>query len=236
MKKIVILNHKSFLTLEEAKTYPIDINDYIRNDQTVIICPSDIYLPYFKGKYNFKVGAQNISPENITGEITGKVLKSNEINYVLIGHHERKNTLGETKELINKKIKEAIKHNITPIVILGETFYENEMKKTGEVITKQIKDYFYEIKVSEEFIIAYEPNWNFTNKQTPSKEHIEEVINLIKNIIKRKYNVNTKVIYGGHITSNNIKNIDKIPNINGFLIGKSSIDLKEIKEVFDNIE
>lgn len=236
MKKIIILNHKSYLTPKNAKNYAIDINDYIRSDQTVIICPSNIYLPYFEGKYNFLLGSQNISSSNITGEITGNLLKETGVNYCIIGHPERKNSLGETPKQINEKIAEALANNITPIVIVGETYYEYEMKKSGEIITKQLKEYLYKIEKDQNIIICYEPNWSFQDKQIPTKEHITEIVNLIKNITKRKYNENIKVLYGGNITKENIAKLDKIPILDGYLIGKSSIDIKKIKAVFDNIE
>ncbi len=121
MKKIVVLNHKSYLNYDEAKKYPIEINDYIRRDQTVIICPSSIYVPYFKGKYSFKLGSQSINTNNITGELTGNTLKSIDIKYVLIGSNDRKNNYEEN---VNKKIKEALSYNIRPIIIVGETYYE----------------------------------------------------------------------------------------------------------------
>lgn len=236
MKKIIVLNHKSYLTPKKAKNYAIDINDYIRSDQTVIICPSNIYLPYFEGKYNFLLGSQNISSSNITGEITGNLLKETGVNYCIIGHPERKNSLGETSKQINEKIKEALTNNITPIVIVGETYYEYEMKKSGEIITKQLKEYLYRIESDQNIIICYEPNWSFQDKQIPTKEHITEIIKLIKNITKRKYNANIKVLYGGHISKENIAKMDEIPILDGYLIGKSSIDIKQIKAIFDNIE
>lgn len=236
MKKIIVLNHKSYLTPKKAKNYAIDIDDYIRSDQTVIICPSNIYLPYFEGKYNFLLGSQNISSSNITGEITGNLLKETGVNYCIIGHPERKNSLGETSKQINEKIKEALTNNITPIVIVGETYYEYEMKKSGEIITKQLKEYLYRIESDQNIIICYEPNWSFQDKQIPTKEHITEIIKLIKNITKRKYNANIKVLYGGHISKENITKIDKVPILDGYLIGKSSIDIKQIKAIFDNIE
>ena len=236
MKKIIVLNHKSYLTPKKAKNYAIDINDYIRSDQTVIICPSNIYLPYFEGKYNFLLGSQNISSSNITGEITGNLLKETGVNYCIIGHPERKNSLGETSKQINEKIKEALTNNITPIVIVGETYYEYEMKKSGEIITKQLKEYLYRIESDQNIIICYEPNWSFQDKQIPTKEHITEIIKLIKNITKRKYNANIKVLYGVHISKENIAKMDEIPILDGYLIGKSSIDIKQIKAIFDNIE
>ena len=234
MKKTVVLNHKTYLTLNEAKNYGIDINDYIRNDQEVIVCPSNIYIPYFTGKYNFSLGSQNISPLEITGETTGKMLKSNDIKYALVGHNERKNNLNETNKEINKKIKEAQKYNITPIAILGETYYENELKKSGEIITKTLKEYLKD--TNENIIIGYEPNYTFEKSQIPTKEHIEEIANLIKQITTRKYNKNIKVLYGGNVSKNNIESLEQIKNLDGYLIGRESIKIKDIKQIFDKME
>ena len=230
MKKTVVLNHKTYLTLNEAKNYGIDINDYIRSDQEVIVCPSNIYIPYFTGKYNFKLGSQDISYLEITGETTGKMLKSNDIKYTLVGHNERKNNLNET----NKKIKEAQKYNITPIAILGETYYENELRKTGEIITKTLKEYLKD--TNENIIIGYEPNYTFEKSQIPTKEHIEEIVNLIKQITTRKYNKNIKVLYGGNVSKDNIELLEQIKNLDGYLIGRESIKIKDIKQIFDKME
>lgn len=234
MKKTVVLNHKTYLTLNEAKNYGIDINDYIRSDQEVIVCPSNIYIPYFTGKYNFKLGSQDISYLEITGETTGKMLKSNDIKYTLVGHNERKNNLNETNKEINKKIKEAQKYNITPIAILGETYYENELRKTGEIITKTLKEYLKD--TNENIIIGYEPNYTFEKSQIPTKEHIEEIVNLIKQITTRKYNKNIKVLYGGNVSKDNIELLEQIKNLDGYLIGRESIKIKDIKQIFDKME
>lgn len=234
MKKTVVLNHKTYLTLNEAKNYGIDINDYIRNDQEVIVCPSNIYIPYFTGKYNFKLGSQDISYLEITGETTGKMLKSNDIKYTLVGHNERKNNLNETNKEINKKIKEAQKYNITPIAILGETYYENELRKTGEIITKTLKEYLKD--TNENIIIGYEPNYTFEKSQIPTKEHIEEIVNLIKQITTRKYNKNIKVLYGGNVSKDNIELLEQIKNLDGYIIGRESIKIKDIKQIFDKMK
>ena len=234
MKKTVVLNHKTYLTLNEAKNYGIDINDYIRNDQEVIVCPSNIYIPYFTGKYNFKIGSQDISYLEITGETTGKMLKSNDIKYALVGHNERKNNLNETNKEINKKIKEAQKYNITPIAILGETYYQKELKKSGEMITKTLKEYLKD--TNDNIIIGYEPNYTFKEKQIPTKEHIEEIVTLIKNITKRKYNKEIKVLYGGNVSKENIKILEQIKKLDGYLIGRKAINIKDIKEIFDEME
>ena len=234
MKKIIVINQKTYLTLKEAKNYGIDINDYIRTDQEVIICTSNIYIPYFTGKYNFSLGSQNISPLEITGETTGKMLKSYNIKYTLVGHNERKNSLNETNKEINNKIKEAQKYNITPIAILGETYYQKELKKSGEIITKTLKEYLKD--TNDNIIIGYEPNYTFKEKQIPTKEHIEEIVTLIKNITKRKYNKEIKVLYGGNVSKENIKILEQIKNLDGYLIGRKAINIKDIKEIFDEME
>lgn len=234
MKKIIVINQKTYLTLKEAKNYGIDINDYIRTDQEVIICPSNIYIPYFTGKYNFSLGSQNISPLEITGETTGKMLNSYNIKYTLVGHNERKNSLNETNKEINNKIKEAQKYNITPIAILGETYYQKELKKSGEIITKTLKEYLKD--TNDNIIIGYEPNYTFKEKQIPTKQHIEEIVTLIKNITKRKYNKEIKVLYGGNVSKENIKILEQIKNLDGYLIGRKAINIKDIKEIFDEME
>ena len=234
MKKIIVINHKTYLTLNEAKNYGIDINDYIRGDQEVIICPSNIYIPYFTGKYNFSLGSQNISPLEITGETTGKMLKSYNIKYALVGHNERKNNLHETNKEINNKIKEAQKYNITPIAILGETYYEQQLKKSGEIITKTLKEYLKD--TNDNIIIGYEPNYTFKEKQIPTKDHIEEIVKLIKQITKRKYNKEIKVLYGGNVSKENIKTLEQIKNLDGYLVGRKAINIKDIKEIFDEME
>ena len=235
MKRIIVLNHKSYLKNEEAKSYPININSFIRNDQTVIICPSSVYIPYFRGKYNFKLGSQTIESDNITGELTGEVLKSLEVKYALIGTNDRKNEYEETSKQINKRIKETIKYNIRPIITIGETFYEKELNKTLDVLTKELKEYLKDIEVKQDIIINYSPNWSYQGKQIPKEEYIYEVIDFIKTFIKRKYNVIIKVIYGGGINKDNILKLDKIHNIDGFLIDKTSTNIKETIEMLNMI-
>ena len=132
MNKIIVLNQKSYMEYNEVLNFINEIKDNIRRDLDVIICPSSIYLPYYKGKYDFKLGSQNVYIKNITGEYTSKSLKSMGVNYVIIGHFERKYYLNEDSNLINLKIKDAINNNLIPIVCLGETKEEKELLRTGD--------------------------------------------------------------------------------------------------------
>lgn len=226
MKKIIVLNHKSSLDFKNIKNYPIEINDIIRNDQTVIICPSSVFIPYFKGKYNFKLGSQIISEENVTGSLTAPILKSIDIKYCLIEYSDKS----------NKKIKVALENGINPIIEIGETFYEYELNKTMNIITKQIKSIFKDIEVGQDIIINYTPKWSYKGKQIPKTDYIQEVVDLIKNFLKNQYDTNIKVIYGGSITTENIKTIDLIDNLDGYLIDDISTDIKALKQFFDILE
>ena len=142
MNKIIVLNQKSYMEYNEVLNFINEIKDNIRRDLDVIICPSSIYLPYYKGKYDFKLGSQNVYIKNITGEYTSKSLKLMGVNYVIIGHFERKYYLNEDSNLINLKIKDAINNNLIPIVCLGETKEEKELLRTGDVLIRQLKEYF----------------------------------------------------------------------------------------------
>lgn len=236
MKKIVVLNQKSYMDYDEVLDFISNIKDNIRRDLDVIICPSNIYIPYYKGKYDFKLGSQNLYINNITGECTSRCLKSLGVSYALIGHYERKYYLNEDSSLINLKIKDAIKNNIVPIVCFGESKEEKELLKTGDVLVKQLKEYFKDIDVKEDIIIAYEPGYSIGTNLIPTNKEIEEAINLIKNNIFRKYNVNIRVLYGGSIDEKNIEELNKIKEIDGYLIGKSSVSSSKIIEIMNKID
>ena len=231
MNKIIVLNQKSYMEYNEVLDFINNIKDNIRRDLDVIICPSSIYLPYYKGKYDFKLGIKNI-----TGEYTSKSLKSMGVNYVLVGHFERKQYLHESNELINLKIKDAINNNIIPIVCLGETKEEKELLKTGDVLIKQLKEYFKDVDVKEDIVIAYEPGYSIGTSILPSTSELEEVIKLIKDNIFRKYNCNIKVLYGGSVDELNIEKLNKIKDLDGYLIGKNSSSSTKIIQIMDKID
>ena len=108
MNKIIVLNQKSYMEYNEVLNFINEIKDNIRRDLDVIICPSSIYLPYYKGKYDFKLGSQNVYIKNITGEYTSKSLKSMGVNYVIIGHFERKYYLNEDFENLPSSIQREL--------------------------------------------------------------------------------------------------------------------------------
>ena len=104
MNKIVVLNQKTYMNLDDFKDYIKVFKDKVRTDIDVIFCPSSIYLPYCSGKYSFSLGSQNLSYMDVTGEVTAEQLKSMNVRYSIIGHGERRVCLNESLNDINKKI------------------------------------------------------------------------------------------------------------------------------------
>lgn len=236
MKKLVVFNHKMYLDYSNVKDYILAIKDHIRSDLEVVVCPTSAFIPFFHGKYDFKLGAQNIAGTFATGEVSGMQLRSLDVKYVLIGHMERRLNFNETNKIINAKVKDAIDNGISPIICLGETKEEKDMKKSQDVLLKQIKEALRGIEVGEDIIFAYDPMWAIGTNIIPTNKELEEVIDLIKGIIFRVHGVKVKVLYGGSVNSSNIKSLDKIKSLDGYLIGRASVDSNQIINIMDQID
>ncbi len=235
MSKIVVLNHKMNLTKQEVQNYIIEIKNSIPSDLEVIICPSNIYIPYFEGKYDFKLGSQNIGyakTGSYTGEVSGYQLKSMGVKYAIIGHSERLMLFKEDGELINKKIASSLEFGITPIVCVGENKEERSLKKTGVILTKQIKAYFKNIEIGQDIIIAYEPIWAIGGNVAASKKDILDAVTMIKELVLKLYNCDIKVLYGGSVNKDNVESILNIDVVDGVLIGSNSSDYQKVNELF----
>ncbi len=236
MKKLVVFNHKMYLDFFDIKDYISSIKDNIRTDIDVVICPSDIFIPFFVGKYDFKLGAQNLCSTFCTGEASALMLKSIGVKYVILGHSERREKLNESGHDINLKIKDSLSNNIVPIVCVGETKEDRELKKTGEVILKQLKEYFRGVEVNTDIVIAYEPIWAIGSGVIPSNNDIQEVVNLIKNAIYKVHNVNIRVLYGGSVNESNVKELEKIDELDGYLLGKVSSNPEKVLKLLNSVK
>lgn len=230
--KIIVGNLKMNMTAKDVDSYLNEITNKI-NNKRVIICPSNIYIPYFL-KRDFDVGVQNIyhKLDNCTGEISPIQLKSIGIKYSIIGHSERKKNLNETDIIINKKIKLAMDNGIVPIICIGETKEEKDMLKTNIVLKRQIKNYLLNLS-SNKFYLAYEPIWAIGNNEILDEVEIKKTIDYIKSIVKNLYNLDVKVLYGGSVTEKNIEKLNNIPNVDGFLIGTCSTHPNEFLKLVE---
>ena len=227
--KIIVGNMKMYMNYKDALAY---INDLQLKSPNVIMCPTSIYADAFL-KNGYKTGLQNITEHDLgayTGEISTLQAKSMGIEYVIVGHSERRKYFNETDELVNKKIKNAIANNLKVIVCIGEEQGANALQVTKE----QLEVAFRDINDLSSVIIAYEPIWAIGTNVIPTNNQIDEIAVMIKAFVKKTYNSDIKVLYGGSINASNIQELNKITNIDGFLVGKAStnaVDFKKIIEV-----
>lgn len=228
MDKLIVANHKNYMNINLLSKYIRDINNFI-DDENVIICPSNIYLPYFL-KHKYKVGIQNVAVDSdtCTGEITSSQAAGIGIKYAIIGHSERRMKMGEDNKCLNQKVINALSSGLEVILCVGETAYEKKHNKTKKVIYKQLKECLKDIKDLSNIIIAYEPVWAIGTGTTPTNDAIKEMMIYIKKNIKDIFAFDDiKVLYGGSVSAKNIEEIKSIDELDGFLIGKASTDSKE---------
>lgn len=235
--KYFVANWKMHKTCEEAfefleyfKRVPIGFDDF------VIIAPSFTLLwPLSKSISDLKIklSAQNMYCEDkgaFTGEVSPVQLKDCNVDYVIIGHSERRNIFHEDDELISKKLKKAFEYNITPIFCVGETLEQRKNNLTFDVISKQLTIGLSKLTNEEIYntIIAYEPVWAIGTGINATPAQAEEVHQYINSFIQKNYfkndNTDVKILYGGSVTPKNIKDLMLISKIDGVLVGGASLN------------
>lgn len=233
--KIIAANFKMNLTKKEIDNYLKEIDNKKINN--VIFFPSNLYIPYFS-KYN--IGSQDISFKelgSITGDTSIKQYLDFNIKYVLIGHSERRKYFNDSK-YISDKVNLALKNNIIPIICIGETEEEYNNNLTKKVLKDELDEALENniTLLNNEIIIAYEPIFSIgTNKVLDIKE-IENIVSYIKSYLKNTYLLDIKVLYGGSVNLNNIGNLEKISNLDGYLIGNASLDAKSFLDLTSKIK
>jgi triosephosphate isomerase (TIM) len=241
MNKMVVANFKMNLSLEDVELYVQQLKGNISDKVNVVICPSFPFLFMFKSD-EYKVGAQNsfyLNEGSFTGEVSTTQLKSLGVSYIIVGHSERRLYSKEDNDLINNKIKNILSNNLKPILCIGETKEERALHKTSIVIKKQIEQCLKDMDkdMLSDLTIAYEPIWAIGSGLTPKIVEIEETVNYIKTICLSKYKAdNIKVLYGGSVNRNNIREINNIGGLDGVLVGSASWSARGLIEIVNNIE
>ena len=243
-RKVIAGNWKMNMLPNEAMAFIEGLAPLVKNtDAEVILCVpyTDLFYSLLTAQEtNIKIGAQNMHWEEsgaYTGEVSGQMLKSIGVEYVIIGHSERRQYFNETDETVNKKIKAAFANELKPIVCVGETLEQREIGKTEEVITAQTKialDGLTEEQV-ENTIIAYEPIWAIGTGKTATAEDANNSIKAIRNEIAKNYgqNIADKVIiqYGGSVKASNAKELFSTSDIDGGLVGGASLKVEEFANI-----
>lgn len=242
--KYFVANWKMHKTCAEA----FDFIEYfkkvdIKSNSFVIIAPSFTLLwPLSKSisELKIKLSAQNMYCEDkgaFTGEVSPIQLKDCKVEYVIIGHSERRNIFNEDDELISKKLKKAFEHNITPIFCIGETLEQRQNNLTFDIISKQLNIGLSKLSKDEisKIIIAYEPVWAIGTGINATPNQAEEVHKYINTYIQKNYFQNettdVKILYGGSVTPTNIKALMSISKIDGVLVGGASLSPDSFEKI-----
>jgi triosephosphate isomerase len=240
---LFIANWKLNHNISSTEIYIDKIKTYQNNNAKIIICPPFPLINNFNDRNltNISFGAQNIAANEsgaFTGEVHAELLQELNCHYAIIGHSERREFFNEKDNDVNKKIKIALKHNITPILCIGETKSERESNAYLNVITKQLELALFEVNISGNIIIAYEPIWSIGTGLIPDNKQIEEVFNSIIQTTNRLNieNNKIKILYGGSANVKNLASLIEIPNISGFLIGSASLDAENLMKMADFVK
>ncbi|MFC1905769.1 triose-phosphate isomerase [Chloroflexota bacterium] len=197
-----------------------------------VLCPPFVSLSAINElikNTSVSLGAQNMYFKDkgaYTGEISPFML-SDLCEFVILGHSERRQYFGETDDLINKKIQVALEFGLKPILCIGESLIENETNRTEEVITKQITADLAEIKPNIQLVMAYEPIWAIGTGKAATGKQASATITIIRNTIANLWGTKSaealRILYGGSVTGENIAEFIKEPEIDGALVGGSSL-------------
>ncbi len=234
-KQIIIGNWKMFKTNSEAVKFIQNIESKITIKENLIAgiaAPAIMLADIKKSSKNLVIAAQNCYFEKegaFTGEISIPMLKDINVDYVVIGHSERRDIFGETDELINSKVKALLDSNLTPILCCGESLETYESGKTIEWVKSQIEKNLKDVTAEQakKVVIAYEPIWAIGTGKVATPEIAQSVCKEIRQIIKNIYNeeVANEVLiqYGGSVKPENIKEILAQEDIDGALVGGASL-------------
>ena len=239
-RKVIAGNWKMNMLPNEAIDYIQAFEPMVKDAKAeVILCVpyTDLFYCLMNAQgTNIKIGAQNMhfaETGAYTGEVSGKMLKSIGVEYVIIGHSERRQYYNETDESVNKKIKAAFENELKPIVCVGESLEQREAGIWNEIITNQTAKALEGLSEEQVLntIIAYEPIWAIGTGIIPTKSEIEEVFQLIK-----KYFPKNKVLYGGSANEKNIDILNQCKIIDGYLLGGISLKPDKLKIFLSKLE
>ncbi len=205
-----------------------------------IVCPPFVSLVAIKeiiGGTSIKLGAQNLFYEE-KGAYTGEsspLMLAGLCDFVIIGHSERRQYFGETGEIVNKKVRAAMKAGLKPILCIGERLEENESGRTGEVVIEQLESSLANVDNADGLVVAYEPVWAIGTGRAATGKQANGTISLIRQYLSRLYGArvagNTSILYGGSVTAANATEFMRQPEIDGALVGGASLKASDFLSI-----
>ncbi|WP_141432631.1 triose-phosphate isomerase [Bacillus sp. 03113] len=246
-KPIIAGNWKMNKTLSEATGFLEEVKSLVPSNESVdaVICAPALFLEKLvelsKGT-DVAIGAQNMHFEEsgaFTGEISPKALADIKVQYVVLGHSERREMFNETDESVNKKTLAAFQYGLTPIVCCGETLEERESGATNELVGTQIKKALEGLtdEQAKQTVIAYEPIWAIGTGKSSTSADANEVCAHIRGVVSEQFSKEVadaiRIQYGGSVKPTNIKEYMAQPDIDGALVGGASLEPQSFLQLLE---
>jgi len=234
-------NWKMYKTGPQAVETARNLAQLCSNIQNVevMIAPAFLSLPLVAAAMegtNVKTGAQNLYFEKegaFTGEVCADMIKAAGAQYVLIGHSERRQYFGETNVSVCRKIKAAIEVGLKPVLCIGESETQRGEEKTFSILDKQVSDGLKDLGSDElkDLVLAYEPVWAIGTGKTASIDQVDAVHqylrSLVEKLFSKDFSSQIRILYGGSVNPENVKNLMGIEDVDGALVGGASLDAEK---------
>jgi triosephosphate isomerase len=243
-RPIIAGNWKMNMTPSQAEILINELKPLVKDSQAeVVVCPPFVCLPAVQKALagcNIKLGAQNMHWEEkgaFTGEVSPEMLKEIGVEYVIIGHSERREYFNETDDMVNKKVLSAFNHDLIPIVCVGETLEQREQGITRELVERQTRAALDGLVIDavKKIVIAYEPIWAIGTGKTASSQDANEVIGYIRNTIAAMFGKDVaeevRIQYGGSMKPDNAADLMSMPEIDGGLVGGASLKAQDFAKI-----
>lgn len=221
----------------------------LKEHQKVIIAVPFPYLSSFQeklaGKSNVYIAAQNLSDKKsgaYTGEVSGEMLASVGINYVLIGHSERREYYSENHKILAAKLDLALENGIKPIFCCGEPLEIREQETQNNFVETQLKESLFHLTAEQmaDVVIAYEPIWAIGTGKTATSQQAEDIQKFIRSVVEEKYGKevaeNVAILYGGSVKAANAVEIFSQPDVDGGLVGGASLNAEEFLAIIKALQ
>ncbi len=242
-------NWKMNLTISESVKLATELKEKVKDvsDREVLICPSFTTLSavneVVKGS-NIVLGAQNVCQEEkgaFTGEISPLMLKEVGCSYVMVGHSERRHVFGETNDLVNLRLKNGLKNDLKVILCVGETLDQKKANETNEIIVEQVEIGLKDVSAEkmDNIVIAYEPVWAISGGDASHKpataadaQEVHAMIRqLLTDMFNKKVSDDTRIIYGGSMKPENVKELMAQEDVDGGLVGGASLNAESFSKI-----
>jgi triosephosphate isomerase len=250
-KKIVAANWKMNLTVSEGERLVQDILDAglrLAEDREVIICPPFPYLTQTRNQIrnypHFYVGAQNCASEKsgaYTGEVSAAMLHSIAVDYVILGHSERREYFQESGELLRKKISLVLENGLKPLFCCGEPLEIRESEGQQQYVQRQLEESLFPFSEQElsRIVIAYEPIWAIGTGRTATPEQAQQMHAYIRGAIAERYGneaaLQVTILYGGSCKPDNAAELFACPDVDGALVGGASLKAESFVGIIRHI-